>query len=105
MTSSCIRCAERIIIGDNVKIGALTIITDSDAHSLDPQKRSNPITDIAKSKQIIICNNVFIGASSIICKGVTIGENSIVGAGSVVTKSIPNNEIWTGNPARYIKTI
>jgi acetyltransferase-like isoleucine patch superfamily enzyme len=34
---------------------------------------------------------------------VTIGENAIVGAGSVVTKSIPSNEIWAGNPAKRIR--
>ncbi|WP_103192495.1 acyltransferase [Formosa algae] len=46
-----------------------------------------------------------MGASSIILKGVTIGENSIIGAGSVVTKSVPCNEIWGGNPAKFIRKI
>lgn len=45
----------------------------------------------------------FIGANSIICNSVNIGKNVIVGAGSVVTKDIPDNEIWGGNPARFIK--
>ena len=38
-------------------------------------------------------------------KGVVIGENSIVGACSVVTKNIPENQIWAGNPARFIKSV
>jgi acetyltransferase-like isoleucine patch superfamily enzyme len=53
----------------------------------------------------VICDNVFIGAHSIVLKGVTIGENSIIGSGSVVTKSIPANQIWAGNPAKIIRNI
>jgi acetyltransferase-like isoleucine patch superfamily enzyme len=48
---------------------------------------------------------VFIGARCIILKGVTIGEKSIVAAGSVVTKNIPEGEVWGGNPAKFIKKI
>lgn len=50
-----------------------------------------------------INDGAFIGAGSIICNTVTIGYNSIIGAGSVVTKNVPDNEIWAGNPARFIK--
>ena len=58
-----------------------------------------------KCAPVVIEDNVFIGARCIILKGVTIGENSVVGAGSVVTKSIPANEIWAGNPAKFIRKI
>ncbi|MEI3417887.1 MAG: DapH/DapD/GlmU-related protein [Blautia sp.] len=54
---------------------------------------------------VVIKNGVFIGANSIILKGVTIGEKAIIGAGSVVTRSIPDGEIWAGNPARFIRKI
>ncbi len=106
-SSTTMWVAKEVSIGDNVKIGALTIITDTDAHSLDPVLRASLKTDAknAKKKPVVIGDNVFIGMSSIICKGVTIGENSIIGAGSVVTKSIPANEIWAGNPARFIGNI
>lgn len=106
--SCCVlRCANSIILEDNIRIGAMTIITDTDAHSLDPELRKNWNTDTlnAKTKPIHIKENVFIGASCIICKGVTIGKNSIVGAGSVVTRNIPENEIWAGNPARHIRDL
>lgn len=45
------------------------------------------------------------GANVTICPSVTIGENSVIGAGSVVTKDIPDNAVAVGNPARVIKTI
>jgi acetyltransferase-like isoleucine patch superfamily enzyme len=41
----------------------------------------------------------------LILKGVTVGKYSIVAAGSIVTKSIPPNEIWGGNPAKFIRRI
>lgn len=107
LSSATIWCSTNIVIGDNVKVGALSIIADTDAHSLDPVLRANSATDgiNAKKRPVIIKDNAFIGAMCFIGKGVTIGENSIVGAGSVVTSSIPDNEIWAGNPARFIKKI
>lgn len=107
IASVTIRCANKITIGNNVKIGALSIITDTDAHSLNPILRSNPMTDSlnAKTSPITISDNVFIGTSCIICKGVSIGENAVIGAGSIVTKNIPANEIWAGNPAKFIRKI
>ncbi len=50
-----------------------------------------------------IGENVWIGDSAIICKGVSIGENSIIGAGSVVVKDVPANAIAAGNPAAVLK--
>lgn len=96
-----------IHIGYNVKVGADTIILDSDMHSLNFIQRRDYLTDIANAskKAVIIEYDVFIGTRSIICKGVNIGDNAIVGAGSVVVKNIPTNEIWAGNPAKFIKII
>ena len=56
-----------------------------------------------KKGVVELCDVCFIGANTVICNAVRIGKNSIVGAGSVVTKEIPDNEIWGGNPARFIK--
>jgi acetyltransferase-like isoleucine patch superfamily enzyme len=107
MSNVSIWASYSIHIGNNVKVGADTIILDSDMHSLDYIQRRDYKTDIANAakKAVIIGNDVFIGTRSIICKGVNIGNNSIVGAGSVVVKNIPKNEIWAGNPAKFIKTI
>lgn len=52
-----------------------------------------------------IGNNVWVGASCVIVAGVTIGDNAIIGAGSIVTKSVPANEMWAGVPARLIRAI
>jgi acetyltransferase-like isoleucine patch superfamily enzyme len=107
MSNVCIWVKTSIIVGDNIKIGADCIIIDSDMHSLNYRDRRNHNTDSinAKSAPIIIENDCFIGTRSIITKGVTIGSRSIVAAGSVVTKSIPPNEIWGGNPVSFIKRI
>lgn len=103
MSSTTIVCSTEVTVGDNVKIGGNTVLYDTDFHSLDKDLRKNKVTDISKKSPIIIRNNVFIGAHCTILKGVDIGENSIIGAGSVVTKNIPPNEIWAGNPAKFIK--
>ena len=106
ISATAIVAHQSITIGDNVKIGGGVCIYDTDFHSLDPRIRiSNKDRQNAKKKPVVINDNVFIGAHSTILKGVTIGNNAIIGACSVVTKDIPDNEVWAGNPARFIKTI
>lgn len=55
--------------------------------------------------QTIIKKGASLGAGSVILGGVTIGENAMIGAGSVVTKDIPDCELWMGNPARFVRPI
>jgi len=100
-------CHKEIIISDNVKIGGNTCIYDTDFHSLNADDRIERELDLAntKKKKVSIGENVFIGAHVTILKGVSIGRNSIIGGGSVVSKSVPSNEIWAGNPAKFIKKI
>ena len=57
------------------------------------------------SKPITIEDNVWIGGGAILLPGVTIGKNSVIGAGSIVTRSIPENCVAVGNPCRVIKHI
>ena len=105
ISNSAFQCANSIKIGDYVMIGGSCKIWDTDFHSLDPEVRRITPNKGAKTAPIVIKDNVFIGGSSIILKGVTIGENSIIAAGSVVTKNVPANEIWGGNPAKFIRKI
>lgn len=107
MSAVTISCQENIIIKDNVTLGVGVHIYDTDFHSLNPKHRSNFISDTnnKKTKQVIIQNNVFVGAHCVILKGVNIGENSVIGAGSIVSKSIPANVIAAGNPCKIVKEL
>ena len=91
--------AVEISVGDNCMIASRVYITDCDWHDVYDR------IAIGKSAAVRIDNNVWIGDSAIVCKGVHIGENSIIGAGSVVVDSIPANVIAAGNPARKVKAL
>lgn len=86
-----------VTIGNNVKCGANTLITDADWHLEDP--RSGTPSDV------VIEDNVWLGEGVKVLKGVTIGKNTVIGAGSIVTKNIPANVIAAGNPCKVIKSI
>jgi len=89
-----------------VHIGGGSKIFDNDFHNMDWKARRDPkLNNVSKTSPVVIENDVFIGTSCVICKGVTIGARSIVAAGSVVVKSIPADEMWGGNPAKFIKKI
>ncbi|WP_028834556.1 MULTISPECIES: acyltransferase [unclassified Pseudoalteromonas] len=104
ISNSVIYSRESIVIGDNVMIGSGCKLYDTDFHSLDLSVRLMK-SDMGLKQPIVISNGAFIGANSIVLKGVTIGENSVIGAGSVVSKSIPKNQVWAGNPIRFIREI
>ena len=104
--SNCAIVAQKSIrIEDKVYIGGSVKIYDTDFHALNMDARVAENTEGIGIKPVVIHRGAFIGAHAIILKGVEIGENSVVGAGSVVTKSIPANEIWAGNPARKIRNL
>lgn len=112
-----------IEIGNNVTIAWGGTIYDHDSHSLNYLDRRKDIDielddirngrnfvknknwDIVNSKPIQICDDVWIGMNVIVLKGVTIGRGAIVGAGSVVTKNVPEWTMVAGNPAKVVKLL
>ena len=98
MTPENITIEEGVIIANGCKIIS---------HYLDPMNMTpeDRLANRYPVGQVVIQKNAFLGMGSMIVKPVTIGENAIIGAGSVVTRDIPSNEVWAGNPARFIKTL
>jgi acetyltransferase-like isoleucine patch superfamily enzyme len=86
-----------ITIEDDVQIAA-NVQLISNNH--DPYDRM-----VIICKPVLIKKKAWIGAGATILPGVTVGENAIVGAGSVVTKDVPDNAVVAGNPAKLIKML
>jgi len=106
VSGAVICCMKSITIGDGVMIGSGAMICDSDFHSLDHRvRRTEHDLEHAVTLPVLIGDNCFIGARSIILKGVELGDRTIVGAGSVVTRSFPSDVVVAGNPARIIKKL
>lgn len=91
-----------ITLGDNVFITNEVQFITHDGGTLILRDK---IPDLEITKPIIVGDNVYIGIRTIVLPGVKIGNNVIIGAGSVVTKDIPDNSVAAGVPARVIKTI
>ena len=90
---------DRVFIGHNV-----TFINDKHPRAATDSGQLQTEADW-EVVPTIVEEGASIGSSATILCGVTIGRNAIVGAGSVVTKSIPPDEIWAGNPARFLKKV
>lgn len=93
-----------INIGDNVLMAQNVSIIAAN-HSVRSELPYRDSSWDTTRTGVSIEENVWIGANAIILPGVTIGANSIVAAGSVVTRTIPANEIWGGVPANKIRSI
>ena len=90
-----------IYIGDNVMFGPnVTLCTAG--HPIEPELRRQVYQ---YNFPIHIEENVWIGAGVIVLPGVTIGKNSVIGAGSVVTRDIPENVVAMGTPCRVARPI
>ncbi len=91
----------KVTIGDNVMIAPNVSIYTA-GHPVHPESRNS---GYEYGIPVSIGNNVWIGGNVVILPGVSIGDNVVIGAGSVVTKSIPDNVIAAGNPCRIIRKI
>ncbi len=104
-------------IGNNVFGAENIFIVDNNNHPISPKERYKMtmtppgsvlwgwLGENVLNSPVEIEDNVWIGRYSMILKGVKIGKNSIIAAGSVVTKSVPQNSIVAGNPAKIVKTL
>jgi carbonic anhydrase/acetyltransferase-like protein (isoleucine patch superfamily) len=89
-----------VILGDGVRVGAHTsILGFNHAMSVDSPIYQQPLT----SKGIVIGDDVWVGSHVVVVDGVSIGAHSIIGAGSVVTKDVPEWSIMAGNPAKRLR--
>ena len=89
----------KISIGESTMVAGNVLIIDTDFHHSSLQKDRHELCNTNQDHAIEIGNNVWIGASVIVLKGVSIGDNSVISAGSIVSKDIPSNVIAAGNPA------
>lgn len=95
INSDCkVRCHKRIEIGNDCAISHDFTVMDSDAHFIDMQEATKPVT---------IGNHVWIGTRVTILKGVHIGDGAVIAAGSVVAKDIPAGSLAGGIPAKVIR--
>jgi acetyltransferase-like isoleucine patch superfamily enzyme len=93
-----IHICQNALIGQHVSLIASN-------HKILPEKPHREAAWDESKTGIFIDENVWIGTNVVILPGCSIGKNSVVGAGSLVTKSIPENEVWVGVPARKLKDI
>lgn len=90
-----VKIGSRTLFGPNVQIYTAT-------HPIDPVERAS---GLEYAKPIAIGEDVWVGGSAVICPGVTIGNRCVIGAGSVVTKNIPDDVFAAGNPCRVIRSV
>lgn len=91
----------KVSIGNNVQIAPNVSIYTA-GHPLHPDSRNS---GYEYGIPVTIGNNVWLGGNVVILPGVTIGDNAVIGAGSVVTKDIPENMLAAGNPCKIIREI
>ena len=91
----------KVKIGDNCQMAPNVSIYTA-GHPIHPFSRNSMYE---YGKEVTIGDNVWIGGNTVICPGVTIGHNTVIGAGSVVTRDIPDWSVAAGNPCRVIRKI
>ncbi|WP_289301344.1 sugar O-acetyltransferase [Sporofaciens musculi] len=91
----------KVVIGDNCQMAPNVAIYTA-GHPVHPDTRN---TAYEYGIKVTIGDNVWIGGNTVICPGVHIGSNTVIGAGSVVTKNIPDWVIAAGNPCKVIREI
>lgn len=96
-----IKCG--VYLWDGITVGNSVFIGPNVTFTNDKYPRSKQYP--AEYLRTFIEDGASIGAGSVILCGITIGKNAMIGAGSVVTKDVPDAELWVGNPARFVRKI
>ena len=91
----------KITFGDHVFIGPNCAFYTAQ-HPIHPVQRNRKIE---QALPISVGNNVWFGGNCVVLPGVNIGSNTVIGAGSIVTKDIPDNVVAVGNPCRVLRSI
>lgn len=102
---TCIHAYSKISIGNNCLIAANTQIFDGSGHDLSLENPENRINTTGTFREIVIGNNVWIGAGCVILPGSIIGDGAVISTESVVRGIIPSNVLAGGNPIKVLKTI
>lgn len=101
-TGCFVGCSGRTVIGDDVMFGPGVQI-HSENHSFDVAELDIKSQGVTRS-HVVIGDNCWVGAGSVITAGVTIGHGVVIGAGSIVTNDIPPLSIAVGSPARVVRS-
>jgi acetyltransferase-like isoleucine patch superfamily enzyme len=94
-----------IEIGDRVTLSYDVLLITHDGSSRLYRHRHSSSPWGNRFGPVRVLDDSFVGARAILLPGVTVGPRSIVGAGSVVTKDVPPDTVWAGNPARQVATV
>lgn len=93
-----------IAIEDKMMVGGDCKIFDTDFHFIQFEDRIIGDTNI-KSAATVLCEGCLVGTGSTILKGVTIGKRAVIADGSVVSRIVPDDEVWGGNPIHKIRSL
>src|ERR1035437_4479678 len=102
MCGAVVFCTAEVTIEDRVLLGAGARVYDSDVHSVAAGDRRKGLRQA--SAPVLICEDVWVGTSAVVLKGVTIGARSVVAAMAVVTSDVPPDTLVAGVPARAIRS-
>lgn len=95
-----------VSIGDNVTVAASVMFITHDVSAFNMARLTGDSEyTLDKVGSVVLKNNCMIGARSLLMPGCEVGENSVIAAGSVVTRKVPDNEVWGGVPAKFIMTM
>ena len=103
LSGTVIGCALKVTLGRRVMCGANVTISDTDWHPLEWKPRAEG--KVGPSAPVSIGDDVWLGLNVTVLKGVTIGRRTVVGAGSIVSRSLPEGVIAAGSPAVPIRSL